>query len=628
MSFFTELKRRNVFRVGAAYAIVAWLLIQVADTLFPTFGAPDWVMPVFSVLVMLGFPIAVILAWAFELTPEGIKPTHQVGPQESVTRETGHKLNNLITFGLLTLLILVSVDQYILEQDRSVTSDEILDSSLAVDQEVSNAAQVQEPQIVIEDKSIAVLPLDDFGAGGEDAYFADGLTEEILNALSRTPDLMVASRTSSFQYKDQLVDIQEVADALGVAHILEGSVRRSSTRLRITVQLIRASDGFHLWSQNYDRQPEDIIEVQEDIAFRIAMALQTAMDPDALAQMVQAGTRSIAAYNDYLQAIAILSTGGFLSRDSYDLFESARVEDPEFAAAHAGAAEYWRRQMRPNIIRGEQATREEQSVDEMYSLFSERIRLAVNNSSVPDQLRYRSLEALINLNYRTAYDLAQQYIELLPNNNEHTLQDAFVVGLANLFGENEKGLAYIEQLIPQVNIAEQYSFLINNFFYIRQYEQGRRYSRQGIDRFPLTPGLLYQSHRILLWGGYIEEARELLSRLSRLSTTDLPESNIRLAKLRQSCADQDIESASTLFEEVMQLDDSESGRWIALHLMGRTEDAVKLLQHWDQETTLYPLATYLTYPFFEVAQYPNLQSVLQREGVNHVYESIPFACNR
>jgi TolB-like protein len=190
------------------------------------------------------------------------------------------------------------------------------------------------------EKSLAVLPFADLSQAQDQEWFADGLAEEILNALARTPDLLISARTSTFAYKGSDKDIPTIAQELGVAHVLEGSVRRSGDRIRVTAQLIRANDGFHLWSQNYDRDSTDIIEIQEDLAIQIASALETTMDPGALADMLRVGTSSVAAYQAYihgagLRSRSLLENRNDLMRTSYEFFEEARKQDPTFSAAKA-----------------------------------------------------------------------------------------------------------------------------------------------------------------------------------------------------------------------------------------------------------------------------------------------------
>jgi TolB-like protein len=281
MSLFSELKRRNVFRVAIAYLIASWLLLQLADILIPMLTLPEWVARLIFLLLLILFIPTLIGAWALELTPEGLKLEKDVDRDASITPNTGKKLN-AVTIGVLALAVVVlMIDKVYLSNDSSP------DVTASVD------------------KSIAVLPFADLSQAQDQEWFADGLAEEILNALARTPDLMVASRTSTFAYKGSDKDLRVIANELGVAHVLEGSVRRAGERLRVTAQLIRASDGFHLWSENYDRDAADVIDMQEDLAIKIAGAMETTMDPEALKNMLSAGTQSVDAYQAYLRGIAI-----------------------------------------------------------------------------------------------------------------------------------------------------------------------------------------------------------------------------------------------------------------------------------------------------------------------------------
>ena len=275
MSFIDELKRRNVFRVGVAYMIVAWLLLQVADVVLNNIEAPNWVFQTILLLLIIGFPVALIFAWAFALTSEGIKKEKDIDRSESVTHLIGRKLDFTI-IGLMAVAILYLVaDNYVLEQAPSVTAEDVAD------------------------KSIAVLPFVALSSGEDDGYFADGLTEEILNALAQLPALQVTARTSSFFFKGQNIPVPEIAARLDVTYIVEGSVRRDGKQVRITAQLIHASDGFHLWSATYDRTLDDIFAVQEDIAENIAEALGVVLDDNARRVMRSAGIRNVDAFIAY-----------------------------------------------------------------------------------------------------------------------------------------------------------------------------------------------------------------------------------------------------------------------------------------------------------------------------------------
>ncbi len=262
MTFFHELKRRNVFRVGVAYLLAAWVLLQIVDLVLDVISAPEWILQVFALAAAIGLPTVLIFAWAFELTPEGLKRESQVDRSSSITPQTGRKLDRAIIVLLVLTVAALLTDRYLNLERRSDES--------VVEQTVEEPATGSTPTAdqTVTQRSVAVLPFLALSSGADDEYFADGLTEEILNALSQLPELLVTARTSAFHFKGQDLPVQEIAGQLGVRHIVEGSVRRAGERLRVTAQLVRAEDGFHLWSENYDSTAADTIAVQEDIARR------------------------------------------------------------------------------------------------------------------------------------------------------------------------------------------------------------------------------------------------------------------------------------------------------------------------------------------------------------------------
>jgi TolB-like protein len=247
-----ELKRRNVFRVAIAYVLLGWAVLQGADFLLDLAAAPEWVIRVFAIAGLVGFPFALFFAWAYELTPEGIKREKNVDRSTSITRQTGRKLNRLIIAFLVVAVGLLLLDRFCLQTGRTA--------------DANGAAE--------ESRSIAVLPF--VNLSDDRDHFADGLSEELLNLLAKSPDLKVAGRTSSFAFKGRNEDLREIGEALGVEHVLEGSVRRSGERLRITAQLVEVDDGFHVWSDTYDRQMADIFDIQDDVAGAITDALSCA----------------------------------------------------------------------------------------------------------------------------------------------------------------------------------------------------------------------------------------------------------------------------------------------------------------------------------------------------------------
>jgi TolB-like protein len=309
MSFIDELKRRNVVRVAIAYAVTGWLLVQVADILFEAIGTPPWVMLALLVFLGVGFFIALFFAWAFELTPEGIKREQDVDRTESITPQTGKKLDRAIILGLAAVIVIMAIERvWFAGQDASPPAA-VTVQPIADDQQTALVAEVTESEPGgstgdQQQRSIAVLPFTAMSSGEDDEYFADGLTEEILNSLAGLPELLVTARTSSFHFKGKELPIPEIARTLGVDHVVEGSVRRAGERVRITAQLIRAQDGFHLWSDTYDRTLEDVFAVQEDIAANIAETLDVVLDEEKRRMMRDAGIGNVEAFIAFQKGMA------------------------------------------------------------------------------------------------------------------------------------------------------------------------------------------------------------------------------------------------------------------------------------------------------------------------------------
>ena len=318
---FEELKRRNVFRVAIAYLAVAWAALQAADIVLDNIASPAWLMQVLMLFLLIGFPIAVVFAWAFEMTSEGIKKEAEVDRTNSITNRTGKKLDRVIIGVLGLAVVFLLVDKFVLNEN----------STSAVDA----------------DQSVAVLPFVAMSRGPDDEYFADGLTEEILNSLTRIPDLLVTARTSSFYFKGQDLPIPEIAATLGVAHIVEGSVRRDGDRLRVTAQLIRAEDGFHIWSENYNRDSQDTFGVQTDIAEKIALALGVVLDEAQRAEMLETGIRNPEAFITFQKGVEQFreahGSATMLEslHDANRWFDQTQQLEPEFADPYLYSADYY-----------------------------------------------------------------------------------------------------------------------------------------------------------------------------------------------------------------------------------------------------------------------------------------------
>jgi len=339
MSLFAELKRRNVFRVGIGYAVMAWLILQVADVVLGATDAPGWVMKVVLFCLAAGVLPVLAFAWVFELTPEGLKRERDIPRDESITHVTAGRLD-LIIIGLLMLALGLFVWESRTNREPAASGDTV---SAAV--ATTNAASARGAANVAPEKSIAVLPFVNLSSDPEQEYFSDGISEELLNVLAQYPGLQVAARTSSFQFKGQNQDIGEIARLLKVRHVLEGSVRKAGTRLRITAQLIEANTGYHLWSETYDRELDDVFAIQDEIsaaigdALRVELALQVQSAEVAPRVAESANT---AAYEAYLRGRHLINQRGRsnIVLAVEDLKRAVRL-DPEFAPGHAWLAIGW-----------------------------------------------------------------------------------------------------------------------------------------------------------------------------------------------------------------------------------------------------------------------------------------------
>jgi TolB-like protein len=335
MSFFDELKRRNVIRMAGLYLISAWLIVQVAGTVLPMFGAPDWVARSVVILLAIGFVPALIVAWLFELTPEGIKRDAEAQPGKSIGRQTGKRMDRIIVVGLIAVIAMLAIERiWFAQQDApvSIAADAGVATSTATAAVVQTAAPANP-------KSIAVLAFTNMSADKDNEYFSDGISEEILNALSKVDDLKVAGRTSSFFFKGKNENLKKIGATLGVANVLEGSVRKQGEKVRITAQLIRTSDGFHLWSETYDGDLIDVFALQEKIAQAIAGKLQVILQGDQKNRLVQAGTSNPEAYQLYLQASSIFNRRDRIRfPDAIAALQRAVQLDPSFARAFARLA--------------------------------------------------------------------------------------------------------------------------------------------------------------------------------------------------------------------------------------------------------------------------------------------------
>src|SRR5215813_4205441 len=412
-NFFAELKRRNVYKVAIAYAVVAWLLMQIASQIFPFFDIPSWGVRLVVLLLIIGFPIALILAWAFELTPEGIKRTEDVDLSKSIRRKTGRKLDFLI------IAVLLLVIAGLLFQRFHPKVSPAFPSSL--------------------EKSIAVLPFENLSEDKANAYFADGMQEEILTRLAKIADLKVISRTSTQRYQSKPGNLSEIAEQLGVANILEGSVQKAGDTVRVSVNLIQATSDSHLWAETYDRKLTDILGVESEIAKTIAESLQVKLTGHEQQALAVKPTNNPEAYDAYLRGLAFegrSTADDVATRAAIDSYERAVQLDPNFtvawarlSSAHAG---FYFERGDTTSARRDAAKR---SLDHAQTL---------QPNSPETQLALGYYQYFVLRDYELAKNTFKQVSKMLPGNSE--IPEA--LGKINRREGNwDESIAYLEQAL-------------------------------------------------------------------------------------------------------------------------------------------------------------------------------------
>ena len=357
MRFWGEMRRRNVCKVSVAYLVVAWLIIQIGSIVLPTFAAPAWVMPTITFVLVIMLPVVLIVAWAFEITPEGIKKTASVPLEQSITDTTGQRLNYVVTALLAIAVLVLVIDNYVLDDMTPAGSssqataalptalDNPLPTAPSAQAAADTAGLVDEPAPL--PNSIAVIPFTNMSPNDDDAYFAAGIHEEILNQLAKLGSLNVIARTSVIQYAGTQKPIPEIARELNVEAVMEGSVRYAGGQVLVTTQLIDAATNVHLWSESYQREFSDIFGIQSDIAMNVANALRAEYSPEEQASIEALPTTSIDAYDHYLLAQSLMRQGFSGSQDqsgpaalrAIEEYERAIELDPNFSLARLGLAQ-------------------------------------------------------------------------------------------------------------------------------------------------------------------------------------------------------------------------------------------------------------------------------------------------
>jgi TolB-like protein/DNA-binding winged helix-turn-helix (wHTH) protein len=478
---------------------------------------------------------------------------------------------------------------------------------------VSRNISVANAATTIHPKSVAVLPFRDLSSSADQSWFAEGITEEIQSRLIRTPDLHVISKLTAANFREQDGTLNAKAEALGVAHILDGSVRHVGDHVRVIAKLTRASDGSQLWSQTYDRPASDVISIQEDIAFRIASALKTVMEPAKLRAMIATGTRSVEAYEAYLQGLAaeqqgIVTGGREPEIASAQAYERARTLDPDFAEAHWRAAQKWfGKDTRINGSVSGQGSSE----DERFEQYVLRVDRAIASSTDDTQgLKYRAAKALTNMELRKAHALMVRYLKARPRDIDAWEDMAEFAAYANEQEWMKRAGERIHTL--SVEAREPRSRAITVAVMAMQTEEAVKRAREQMRLRPRNVMMRYQGHRAMIWAGQTDEARQLLV---PILASDLPPMNKLLAELRQACGDANLTRAVAIRRRMAALQPDLYDRWQIGQIMGDHIAAGDVLQGLDRDMRLQELLQYVINPSFDSSLYPNLRAAMARDGV-------------
>ena len=471
MSILSELRRRNVFRVAALYLVAGWVLAQVAELLFGALGVPPWGLRFVLGLLLLGFPLALIFSWVYELTPEGLKREHEVQRNASIARETGRKINLLIAGLLVVAVGLGAYDVFARRDERPAAH------------RAAESMPTATPAALASARSIAVLPFVNMSDDRGNEYFSDGLTEELLNLLARIPELKVIARTSSFAYKGKDARISDIARELQVANVLEGSVRKSGDRVRITAQLIRTSDSTHLWSQSYDRTVQDIFAVQDEIAGEVVDSLKVKLLGADHKPVQAGGTNDARAYEAYLRGRYELNKGESqeLLRAALAAFDEALALDPSFAQAHASRSSVLQALTRNAYIPYAEGFAQARAAAERA------VELAPDASDAYVALGRLAISA--DRDWQESEAALRKALELNPSNAA-----AYIV-LAQLLtglGRTNEALAEAHQAVSVDPLAlSGIQTLAFTNYDARQYEDARTLARQVATLDPARPRLHY-----------------------------------------------------------------------------------------------------------------------------------------
>jgi TolB-like protein/Flp pilus assembly protein TadD len=509
-NFLAELRRRNIYRVAVAYAFVAWLLIQITTQVFPFFDIPNSFVRFVIFLLMLAFPVVLVLSWVFEFTPEGLKRTEEVPPHESITHHTGRLLTAItvvVAFLAASLLVL-----------RHALSDSAKAPALAAP---------------ISEKSIAVLPFENLSEEKASAFFASGIHDEVLIALAKIGGLKVISRSSTALYQNSSQDLTEIARALGVAHILKGSVQKSGKRLRVNVQLIHPASDVHLWGESYDRGVEEIFAVEAEIARNVANALRLALSTDEVTRVERKPTRNGNAYILYLRARAYQTSASGLLGDYVNaarLYTEAIELDPKFALARArlsACLSYIHQEFQPTAENRVRALAEAEE--------ALRLRPDAGEAHLARALCYYWLDK----NYEGALRELALASLFLPNDSDVDATIAYISRRRGQWSEAHRRLVQVFARDPaNAQIAEELSF---TDLHLRDWDAARRWGDRAVELAPDSPIVTIYRRYLEFWSQ--GNLAPLNASLAAIPESNDPDGVVTLARWDSAMIERDFTAA-------------------------------------------------------------------------------------
>ncbi len=550
MSLFNELKRRNVFKVGVAYLITAWLLIQVADILLGSIGAPPWVLQAIFIVLGIGLFISLLFAWAYELTTDGLKRESEVDRNQSIAPQTGRKLNHSILLLMVLVIAYLLFDKFYSDEPGPQSSPETTVTDRVASQE---SKPVIEPVTLINKKSIAVLPFDNRSNREEDQFFTDGIHDDLLTTIAQIGSMKVISRTSVMEYKETTKKIPEIAAELGVANILEGGIQRSGDHVRINVQLIDAHTDEHLWAQIYDREltADNLFAIQSEISKAIADALQATLSPEEERRIDTIPTDNLVAHDAYLKGRQLLVTRESESlKLAVEQFNRAVELDPDFAMAWVGVADanallanygYLSREESEEIA--EHAINRALEIDDGLGEAYTSLGLLKNNRQ-QDEASEAAFRKAIELspNYATAYhwyslllrkfplridetiEMAQKAAELDPRSYIISENLAGKYADRGLYSMAESQLLKVIELEP--NLLPAYMSLSNLYANeMGRYDRALSYSQKALELDPNAVGVIINLFFIYLNLGDLDAAENMRNRLDEIKPDGFRVSN-------------------------------------------------------------------------------------------------------